>query len=93
MTCYCAPVQAKSRQTRHSYFILMQDLGRRGREAVADPELTRDDIVDRLRRHDYHGAVAFIHHVEVDEEGRGFVADVTNDLLVESGFYDMADAE
>jgi hypothetical protein len=91
MPCHCAPTQA--RQTRHSYFVLMQDLGRRGREAVADPELTREDIVDRLRRRDYHGAVAFVHHVEVDEEGRGFVADVTNDLLLESGFYDMADAE
>jgi len=64
------------------YFVVMVDHGRRGREANVDPELTRANIVDRIRTKNY-GMIAFIHHVTAD--GR---EDVTNELLREAGFYD-----
>jgi len=64
------------------YFVVMVDLGRRGREAVVDPELTRSAIVDRIRTKQY-GTIAFIHRIAGDE-----CEDVTNELLREAGFYD-----
>lgn len=74
-------------QTRHSYFVVMIDYGRKGLEAVVDPEETRSAMVDRIRRNDFQGPIAFIHFIEVDENGRGTVTDVTNDLLAAAGFY------
>ncbi len=69
------------------YLIVMVDHGRRGREAVVDPEETRSGIIDRIRSKDY-GAIAFIHHI-LD----GQVTDVTNELLAEAGFYDEAEPQ
>lgn len=78
--------------TRHSYYIVMRDFGRRGREAIVDPEITRDGVIARIRSHEYD-AIAFIHFVEVDENGIGRANDVTNDLLAAAGFYDQEAAE
>ena len=33
-----------------------------------------------------------IHHVQVDENGRGTAEDVTQELLIESGFFEREDA-
>lgn len=68
-------------EPRHDYFVVMIDHGRRGREAVVDPEITRRAVVARIRNKDY-GPIAFIHHVT--EDG---CEDVTNALLHEAGFY------
>jgi hypothetical protein len=62
------------------YYVVMIDHGKRGREAVVDPEQTRRDIVANIRDKQY-GAVAFIQHVS-----QGCVADVTQELLAEAGF-------
>jgi len=66
-----------------SYFVVMIDYGRRGREAVVDPEVTRREVIDRIRSREYE-PIAFIHEV-VD----GHASDVTNELLKEAGFYDL----
>ncbi|HEY8751632.1 MAG TPA: hypothetical protein VIM11_26860 [Tepidisphaeraceae bacterium] len=66
----------------HSYFVLCSDFGRRGREAIVDPEETRRGIVDRVRRSDYKGAIYFIHWIH-----DGVCEDVTNEILAEAGFY------
>jgi hypothetical protein len=63
------------------YFVVMIDHGRRGREAVVDPELTRANIVDRIASKQYD-AIAFIHWCHDGE-----CEDVTNALLKEAGFY------
>jgi hypothetical protein len=64
-----------------SYFIVMIDYGRKGREAIVDPEITRREVVSRIKSGEYK-TIAFIHHVD-----DGLVEDVTNDVLKEAGFY------
>lgn len=63
----------------HSYFVAMIDYGRRGLEAVVDPEITRRGVVARLQSGEYTN-VAFIHHVR-----DGAVQDVTDELFEEAG--------
>ena len=72
---------AAHERSQPEYFVIMVDHGRRGREANVDPELTRADIVDRIRTKNY-GPIAFIHRVSDGE-----CEDVTNELLREAGFY------
>lgn len=59
----------------HSYFVVMIDYGRKGREAIVDPEITRSEVIRRLVSGEYNH-VTFIHHVDV-----GLVDDVTTELL------------
>jgi hypothetical protein len=68
----------------HSYFVVMIDYGRRGREAIVDPEITRAEVASRIRSGEYK-PVHFIHHIH-----DGVCEDVTNDLLSEAGFYEQA---
>lgn len=42
------------------YLVVMIDYGRRGREAVVDPEITRREIVSRIVSGEYRN-VSFIH--------------------------------
>lgn len=79
MSAHCIPDPVS-----HSYFVVMIDYGRRGREAVVDPEMTRNNVVDRIKSGEYD-RIAFIHHVHDD-----VVDDVTNELLKEAGFYGEA---
>jgi hypothetical protein len=72
--------------TIHSYFIVMIDYGRKGREAIVDPEITRREVVARIKSGEY-GTIHFIHHVD-----DGCFSDVTNEMLKEAGFYDEAAA-
>jgi hypothetical protein len=60
------------------YFVVMIDHGRRGREAVVDPEITRSDVVARLASREYDN-VLFIHEV-----ADGHASDVTLDLQLEA---------
>lgn len=66
----------------HSYYVVMQDYGSKGREAIVDPEITRREVISRIKSGEYR-TIHFIHHVRDD-----VCEDVTNDLLAESGFYD-----
>lgn len=64
-----------TKRTTHSYFIVMIDHGKRGLEAVVQPEITRREVVARIKSHEYQNIV-FIHHVD-----GLFVEDVTSELI------------
>ncbi|QOZ37906.1 hypothetical protein [Bradyrhizobium sp. CCBAU 53421] len=60
------------------YFVVMIDYGRRGREAIVDPEMTRREVVSRVTSGEYTN-ISFIHEV-----AECSVADVTDDILAEA---------
>ena len=60
------------------YFVVMIDYGRRGREAIVDPEITRREVVSRVASGEYRN-ISFIHEV-VDWS----VEDVTANILSEA---------
>lgn len=60
------------------YFVVMIDYGRRGREAIVDPEITRREVISRIASGEYRN-ISFIHEI-VDSS----VEDVTSDLLSEA---------
>jgi hypothetical protein len=53
------------------YFVVMIDYGRRGREAVVDPEITRREVVSRIASGEYKN-ISFI-----DEIADRSVEDIT----------------
>jgi hypothetical protein len=65
-------------RTSHSYYVVFIDYGRRGLEAVVDPEITRSEVISRLKSGEYKN-VKLIHHVE-----DGLVDDVTFELIDEA---------
>lgn len=65
------------------YFVVMIDYGRRGREAIVDPEITRREVVARIASGEYRN-VAFIHEI-VDS----VVEDVTESILAEAALPDI----
>jgi hypothetical protein len=60
------------------YFVVMIDYGRRGREAIVDPEITRREVIDRIVSGEYRDVV-FIHEI-----ADGCAVDVTLELQVEA---------
>jgi hypothetical protein len=72
---------------RMQYFVVMIDYGRRGREAIVDPEVTRREVIARIASGEYSN-ISFIH--EVADAG---VDDITADILAEAALPDIADAE
>ncbi|TFV38036.1 hypothetical protein E4K66_16550 [Bradyrhizobium frederickii] len=60
------------------YFVVMIDYGRRGREAVVDPEITRREVVFRIASGEYQN-VSFIHEIAENS-----VEDVTEAILTEA---------
>jgi hypothetical protein len=60
------------------YFVVMIDFGRRGREAVVDPEITRREVVARIASGEYRN-ISFIHEI-----AGSAVEDVTADILAEA---------
>jgi hypothetical protein len=44
------------------YFVVMIDYGRRGREAVVDPEITRREVIARVVSGEYKN-ISFIHEI------------------------------
>jgi len=60
------------------YFVVMIDYGRRGREAVVDPEITRREVVSRVASGEYRN-VSFIHEIADNA-----VEDVTEAILAEA---------
>ncbi|MBR1120061.1 hypothetical protein JQ628_00945 [Bradyrhizobium lablabi] len=60
------------------YFVVMIDYGRRGREAVVDPEITRREVVSRIATGEYRN-ISFIHEI-----AGSAVEDVTADILAEA---------
>jgi hypothetical protein len=74
------PCQFGSRDLRDpmQYFVVMIDSGRRGREAVVDPEITRREVVSRIASGEYRN-ISFFHEV-IDKS----VEDITQDILAEA---------
>lgn len=68
----------------HSYYVVMIDYGSKGREAIVDPEITRREVIARIKSGEYR-TINFIHHIDTDS---GCVTDVTNEFLKEAGFYE-----
>jgi hypothetical protein len=60
------------------YFVVMIDYGRRGREAIVDPEITRREVVARVASGEYRN-ISFIHEV-ADRS----VEDITAEILGEA---------
>jgi hypothetical protein len=60
------------------YFVVMIDYGRRGREAVVDPEITRREVIARIASGEYKN-ISFIH--EIDDCA---VDDITAEILAEA---------
>lgn len=74
-SAHCAPTAPT-----FSYFVVLMDLGRLGREAVVDPEITRREVVARILTREYAPErIVFIHHVT--DEG---VTDVTFDVIADA---------
>jgi hypothetical protein len=69
------------------YFVVMIDYGRRGREAVVDPEITRREVVSRLVSGEYRN-ITFIHEIAGHS-----VEDVTEEILAEAGLPEIAAAD
>jgi len=69
------------------YFVVMIDHGRRGREAIVDPEITRREVVSRVASGEYKN-ISFIHEVA----GRS-VEDVTEEILFEAALPEVSDTE
>jgi hypothetical protein len=60
------------------HFVVMIDYGRRGREAVVDPEITRREVVARVVSGEYRN-ISFIHEIAGSS-----VEDITADILAEA---------
>ena len=69
------------------YFVVMIDYGRRGREAVVDPEITKREVISRVASGEYRN-ISFIHEI-VDSS----VEDITADILSEAALPDIATSE
>jgi hypothetical protein len=66
------------------YFVVMIDYGRRGREAIVDPEITRREVVSRVASGEYKN-ISFIHEI-----ADGAVDDVTADILAEAAIPEIS---
>lgn len=65
-------------KTSHSYFVVMQDYGPRGLEAVVHPEDTRRAVIEQIASGESKHVV-FIHHVD-----GLFIEDVTDEIFDEA---------
>jgi len=77
-----------------TYYVVMRDFGRRGREAIVDPELTRANIVDLIRSKNYTD-ILFIHAISEEADPTGpwitylHVIDVTHEIMKDAGLADV----
>jgi hypothetical protein len=69
------------------YFVVMIDYGRRGREAIVDPEITRREVVSRIASGEY-ADISFIHEIADFN-----VEDVTEDILAEAAVPEIASSD
>ena len=65
----------------------MIDYGRRGREAIVDPEITRREVISRIASGEYKN-ISFIHEVA----GSG-VDDITAEILAEAALPELPETE
>jgi hypothetical protein len=65
------------------YFVVMIDYGRRGREAIVDPEITRREVISRIVSGEYAN-ISFIHEIADDA-----VEDITEEILTEAALPEL----
>jgi hypothetical protein len=65
------------------YFVVMIDYGRRGREAIVDPEITRREVISRVASGEYKN-ISFIHEVAGTD-----IDDITDEILAEAALPDI----
>lgn len=75
----------KRRITDMQYFVVMIEYGRRGREAIVDPEITRREVVSRVASGEYRN-ISFIHEI-VDSTA----ADITAEILDEASLPEVTE--
>ena len=68
------------------YFVVMIDYGRRGREAIVDPEVTRREVVSRIASGEYRN-ISFIHEIADCS-----VEDITAEILSEAALPVIAES-
>lgn len=61
-----------------NYYVVMIDYGRRGREAIVDPEMIRADVISRIASGEYQN-IAFVHHIH-----DGTCEDVTAEIIADA---------
>jgi len=66
------------------YFVVMIDYGRRGREAIVDPEVPRREVISRIASGEYSN-ISFIHEIADCS-----VEDVTEEILAEAALPEIA---
>ena len=66
------------------YFVVMIDYGRRGREAVVDPEITRREVISRIASGEYKN-ISFVHEI-IDCSAN----DVTEEILAEAALPEIS---
>jgi hypothetical protein len=66
------------------YFVVMIDYGRRGREAIVDPEITRREVISRVASGEYSN-ISFIHEIAGHS-----VEDITEDILAEAALPEIS---
>ena len=66
------------------YFVVMIDYGRRGREAIVDPEITRREVIARVASGEYKN-ISFIHEI-----ADAAVDDITAEILAEAALPEIA---
>jgi hypothetical protein len=66
------------------YFVVMIDYGRRGREAIVDPEITRREVISRIASGEYQN-ISFIHEIADCS-----VEDITAEILCEAALPEVA---
>jgi hypothetical protein len=66
------------------YFVVMIEYGRRGREAIVDPEITRREVISRVASGEYRN-ISFIHEVSDSS-----VDDITAEILAEAAVPEIA---
>ena len=69
------------------YFVVMIDYGRRGREAIVDPEITRREVISRVASGEYKN-ISFIHEI-----ADSAVDDITADVLAEASLPEIPTTE
>jgi hypothetical protein len=70
-----------------SYYVVMLDLGGRlGLAANVEPELTRSNVVDRIKSGEYAN-IAFIHFVEDGVPAENVTSELINEAEAELKFF------
>jgi hypothetical protein len=78
MDASARPLLGRPTERAMQYFVVMIDYGRRGREAVVDPEITRREVISRVASGEYKN-ISFIHEI-----ADSAVDDITAEILAEA---------